>query len=194
MNRFIVTLALILLSHIISYASEPKLLVTAFRKTDNYAVKIHNPTHNNILIKLIDQNGKALFQEMVKSIEVFEKVYNLSSLPKGTYTILVENKFGQARERIEVKNAVGSHPEIGLNLLVGFSKITDNQMKVVVQNKTKRNAQIAIFDSNGKKVSTVASSDKIIIKHMIDLSKLAKGDYKIKVTDGKSVFTKSLRI
>jgi hypothetical protein len=61
------------------------------QKRANVKLSLLNPTNSDIRVIVINMQGRKVFQESIKDQRIIDINYNLKQLPKGKYTILVDN-------------------------------------------------------------------------------------------------------
>lgn len=197
MKNFILLYLTVLFVSNYSFASEKATLsveISRFGTSDNYVLNVTSETASNIVVKISNSIGQAIFSEMIQDVEQYYKVYNLSTLPKGDYTILVDNKQSIFTEKITVNQLSGSHNDLGKSMVVGFSKLRDLKLSVVIQNKSLSEVEITLYTQTGKQIKVITTTKQAISKQQLDLSSLKSGNYKIKISDGKSIFSKEITI
>lgn len=168
--------------------------VLKMKDSDNYALNITNEKLSSIKVHITEQSGEILFTEVFHSVEKFYKVYNLSSLPKGVYFIKVTNDESSVKKEINVNQLKRTHPDLGINMLVGFSGYKDNKITVVVQNKGRRNIELGLYGANGEELNIIKKTNDPMLKQIVDFSDLQPGEYKLKISDRRSVYCKVLTV
>ena len=164
-------------------------------KGDNYMVNIHNKSEADVVISIVDNADKVIFMESIHYAERFRKVYNLSSLPKGGYSIRVNTAAEQVDEPIVINGINTPHPAIGKNILVGFSELSnDKQIELVIQNKTQKAVSFLIVDEQNRVIKEERFGADHLLKKTVNLSGLQPGNYKIKVSCYENVFFKRIQV
>lgn len=167
--------------------------VLQFGNSDNYALSATNKQASSIVVKITDNSGTVIFKEMIQAVEQFYKVYNLSTLTKGKYNILVTNdEDDEVSQEINVNQSKGMHPDLGKNLVVGFSKMKESKMSVVIQNKRMANIEAVLYTHSDQKIKVLLTTKSGISRQSLDFSSLKPGNYKLKINDGKSVYSHKL--
>lgn len=168
--------------------------ISRFSDSDNYTVSAINKEGTNIIMKITNDTGDIIFTEMFHAVEQFYKIYNLSTLPKGKYNIHISNNSENTVQEISVNQLKGSHPDLGKNLVVGFSKVKELKISAVIQNKSKSNVEVALYTSSDQKIKVLITTKEEISRQSLNLSTLKPGNYKLKISDGKSVYCRNLII
>lgn len=184
---------LLIVSTTTTFAKEAlQVEVIRFLESDNYSLHINNPSLSNVKVALSNEKGEMIFTEQIPSIERFRKVYNLSSLPQGTYKIIVSNRSETVSNTLNLNQAKGSHPDLGKTLVAAFSKVQDKKVTVVAQNKSGKNIKVTLYDRSDKKITDILSSKQSLIKQKVDLGTLVAGNYKLRISDGNSVYASNI--
>jgi hypothetical protein len=168
--------------------------IAKFNNTDNYSLVVNNKNATNLIIKIFNNDEEVIFSEMIQNVEQFYKVYNLSTLPKGSYRLLINNNLEEESINIMVHQLKGSHPDLGNHMVVGFSKMKDRKISAFIQNKFKNNVSIKLYNNLDEEINTIATTRDGVSKQLLDLSSLKPGKYKLKVSDGQSIFSTNLVI
>ncbi len=61
------------------------------QKRGKVNISLLNPTNSLIRIFVINPQGRILYQDLIKNQEVIDTNYNLRGLPRGNYTLFVDN-------------------------------------------------------------------------------------------------------
>ena len=72
------------------------------QKRGNLKLSLLNPTNSEVRIIVINMQGRKVFQESIKDQQVIDVNYNLKQLPKGYYTIIVDNAHEVLTKRINL--------------------------------------------------------------------------------------------
>ena len=163
--------------------------IKRFQDSDNYSLFINNPALSNVIVTIADNDNKTVFQEMIPSIEKFHKIYNLSSLPKGAYSMAVDNGVEKLSRSFSLQQAKGHHPDVGKTLIAAFSKVKDKKIMIVAQNKGERIIKLSLYDKFDKKITDIITTKQPLMKQSVNLAKLTSGSYKLRISDGHSTYT-----
>lgn len=163
--------------------------VSQFKDSDNYSLNVVNKNTTHIVVKISNNKDEIIFSEMIQNVEQFYKVYNLSTLPKGKYKMLINNNNEEESFDITINQLKGTHPDLGNHMVVGFSKVKDRQVSAFIQNKHKNDVLVKLYNNLGREINTIATTNDSISKQQLDLSSLKPGNYKLKITDDQSIFS-----
>jgi hypothetical protein len=85
--------------NIITIESDP----TFKRKGDKVLVSLLNLTEGKVVLKVVDSDGRIVFKEDVKGTLVVEKAFDFSKAYSDEYTVIVMDKLGTYKEKIQIK-------------------------------------------------------------------------------------------
>jgi hypothetical protein len=85
--------------NIITLESDP----TFKRKGDKVLVNLLNLTEGKVILKVVDSNERVVFKEEVEGALVVEKAFDFSKAYSDEYTVIVVDKLGTYKEKIEVR-------------------------------------------------------------------------------------------
>ncbi len=158
----------------------------------------------SVPVILVDKNAAAGTDSIVAIVMTNNLgEYMFSNVPAGNYAIRVEIPGLDMIERHEVELTAAKPDAEKMNYLVtntgiiidnstvtGISKGENNRISIypnpaksiVFVSGINQNSVVSIFDSNGRMIMS-----KRIAGNQVDISKLAKGIYSLKVTDNKGV-------
>ncbi|MEO1054688.1 MAG: hypothetical protein AAFX87_28915 [Bacteroidota bacterium] len=182
-----------------AYNSDINVKLTNFKSSNTYVMTLVMETSPEPLtISIKNSTGKTIFQEITKDVERVKKVYDLSSLPVGSYEFeFIQKQTVLRREKVIVKKcAVIRHPDIGKTVNVGFSSYNADNKTILfaVENKAKKQVYMKVYNKSGDMLFTKAIGNDAFLKHRCDLSSLRSGDYTLKVGNGNTVFSRKLTI
>jgi hypothetical protein len=160
MRNTIKTLAafLIVLSAAKSYAHTDSTSVGIFckvvaqEKGDSFKLIYQGNKKANVSIKWIDNNSHVLYSENVKSSDSFVKQYDLTTLPKGEYTVkVVADDYEFTKEvitgaAVEMKMAIRNLGDKKV-LLTGYPVKSTDLFIVVLNDKSERIFEQSISDA-----------------------------------------------
>ncbi|WP_394975730.1 hypothetical protein [uncultured Croceitalea sp.] len=85
--------------NIISLDSDP----TFKRKGDRVLVNFLNLTEGKVVLKVIDSEGRIIFKENIEGALIVEKAFDFSKAYSNEYTVIVVDKLGTYKERIQIR-------------------------------------------------------------------------------------------
>jgi hypothetical protein len=170
--------------------TEVSMTLDRYKKSDVFLLTVNNKNGNDIIVRVTDAHKEVLFEQSVRFVEKIKKVYNLSTLPKGTYQFSVANNNGSSQSvTIGTTESFTEHPENGKSILVGFSKISQKKsVNVTVQNKTKQGVAMTIQDAQGKTIKQEDMGKGELVKKEVLLDGIPSGSYLIKIGNSDNQF------
>lgn len=175
-----------------AYGQKAEILVQDGRpKVTVWVSKGHLP----LQVTFLDQDNKVVFEDRVLKLVNLGKIYDLSALEDGRYTLKMETKFREVNKEInlfggDVAMNDGSQrffaiPAIDLGN--GFFDVKFNSTRIA-------NLDIAILDRNGKEVFEDKIGGVVAVNKRYQISSMDRGEYTIKVTTPDKVFYKELSL
>ena len=175
-----------------TYGQKAEVLIQDGRpKVTVWVSKGHLPLE----VTFLDQNNKVVFEDRVLKLVNLGKVYDLSALQDGRYTLKMETKFREVNKEINlfgndvVMNDISQRffaiPAIDLGN--GFFDVKFNSTRIA-------NLDIAILNRNGKEVFEDKIGGVVAVNKRYQIGSMDRGEYTIKVTTPDKVFYKELSL
>ncbi|GAA0763005.1 T9SS type A sorting domain-containing protein [Psychroflexus lacisalsi] len=136
---------------------------------------------DNNKLSFIDAKGELLFVDTELSQPYFKKI-SLKTLPKGTYTISLENSNIISYKSV-LKTSRGIKVEdYGVVFKPKFKVMNTNkrQVRVSFTNPTKDFTQMKIYDAEGHLIMDVKDKD-LVFKKTLDFSEAPAGEYSVAI-------------
>ncbi|MDG1278027.1 MAG: hypothetical protein P8O16_12155 [Algoriphagus sp.] len=152
------------------------------------AVAFTEAPKGTVIVKISDSQDRLIMRDRINQTEAFAKKYDLTDLPKGTYSIQVLDQSGVISSA-SVENFIEVKPEVFSRV----SKIEGNSYRLLVSNLDSKEVEVMIYDG-----------DKMIHSEMIDnpqgLHKIYKIEqagkdgisFKVKTASGFESFVSTL--
>lgn len=143
--------------------------------------------------KLIDQQGKVLYINKINALDQEVKSYDLSSLTKGDYTMIIEDEMSIDKIFLQLSDSKITHVEKSKPIYKP-TFIAEANDKVHF-NLLSRNKEATLsVTRNGEELYSETYEGEPSINEIIDFSQADKGDYTIKVSILGEVFYKNVSI
>jgi len=160
----------------LSYGSnEPyfKVEVTGQR---TFSLQVENLT-GTTRISLQDTNGEMVYKEQIASVSTYTKQFDVTSLPKGNYTLIVEDDFKRQSAKISVADQLVAE----FDELYFFPLIVQDGKYITVSKIASANERLSvvIYDVNDKLLFSEVLQGQDFLGKRFDFSKAPKGTYKI---------------
>jgi len=157
-------------------------------------LKLQN-SDGDILISVKDIEGHVLYSENYEGIN-FSKKYDLAALRNGDYFFEIEGRtkiklmpFKVSSKKVSFNNEIETvyyKPTVRQDKnLVYVSKVTFNEEVSLA---------ISLYDEKLNKLYSEELSGALSLGKVLDISKLAKGNYKLVLKSGNKVFTEEIKI
>ncbi|WP_051315996.1 hypothetical protein [Algoriphagus vanfongensis] len=106
-------------------------------------VAVSEAPQGTVIVKITDNENRLVLRDRIVKEEAFAKRYDLTALPKGTYSVEVLDQSGVLRTAT-FENYVAEAPTVYSRV----SKISDNQYRLLVSNLDAKDITVSIFDGD----------------------------------------------
>jgi hypothetical protein len=188
-NFLFVIVLLCFASNIFATDSKPSLrIVTSEKKI--FTLIAENTKNTLLTIRIFDEQGINLFKEKVALDNNHSRSYDLSSLPKGTYEIEIEDnssfrKYIVTSNSNDLKIKENSEGKIYKPVI----KLEDNFILFNMLNLNSGDVSFAINNDAGEEIHVENIQNTQTIHKGYNLSNLPSGEYLIAVKTSNKVFT-----
>ena len=147
---------------------------------------------DNVVVRILDQNGKLINSDKLSDVRAFKRTYNLIGLPTGNYKIEVKNAEGKASQ------AIFHNPVTATNLHTIVGQLPNvNKFKVLVgPNDHNKKITVQIVDENNNILieESIKNAQNGFSK-VFDLSRVESSYVTFKVNNGeeKASYTRDLK-
>ncbi len=186
-------LLLILLS-VIAFTSVkadnlPKLKIDSNK---SFVLNTNDWNNTELTLSIVDHGGALVYEDTILPSEKGIKKYNLQLLPKGTYNVVVSDQYKTVKYDIAVsRNEVSSISEGNATYMPQVNSSRENiDINVLALRK---NVKISLTDDQGNELYGERIKDMPTITKRLNIAKLEKGDYVLKVNVGDSWYTQLIR-
>ncbi len=193
-NRFHVLLisALILGSTSVFAAREPQVNVVS--QGDNKLMMELFMYEASATVRIVDGNGYLLFSEKTGQNPQYAKVFDMATLPEGSYRFEVEGENTIQIIDFKVKesklNLLGEMETYYKPVIRQKDKVADLQLF----NASEQPVSVTFRNADGQLLLRHAPEAAIRIEKRFDLAQLAPGTYSMTVQVGKRIYQKQLLI
>jgi len=160
----------------LSYGSNAPYFKVQVTGSRTFSLEVSNLT-GSTRISLQDTNGDVVYREQIASASSYTKQFDVSSLPKGNYTLKVEDEFKMQSATISVAEQLVAEFEE----LYFFPLIVQDGKYITVSKIASANERLSvvIYDANDKLLFSEVLQGKDFLGKRFDFSKAPKGTYKI---------------
>ncbi|MFM8911434.1 MAG: hypothetical protein ACKOE6_00775, partial [Flammeovirgaceae bacterium] len=121
-----------------------------------FKVMYHSAEKSTVQVRIANAEGEIIFKESFKNTDGFVRPYNLSELPKGSYSVTVDNGNAIRTELIEYRNSVaqknihfGKVIDQNKIAITGFSS-SESEFFIKVLDQQKREVFAGSYTVNGQ--------------------------------------------
>jgi hypothetical protein len=146
-------------------------------------------------VRIQDQEGFTWVEEKVAVSGQFKKVFDLGSLPFGSYTLIIKSKINEIVQPLTVSNK---------ELILDESKRVEyfqanmiqkrENVKVSLMNPTNSEVRVFVINSKGMVLYQDAIKGQMIIDENYNLKHLPSGKYTLVVDNAHETFTKKISL
>ena len=165
-----------------SYATDA-VTVSTDNTTRKVKVAVTKPALYDISVRVEDDRGLIIHHENIRAKTRFGKVYDLSNLENGIYTITSSDGLVTTTRTIEVEGSATR--QIGEETThKPLFVLKDNYLKIQLLNQDRQNIEIKVEGFETIHHDSHAGNDLVFAK-ALDISSLPKGEYAAEVKVGK---------
>jgi hypothetical protein len=145
-------------------------------------VIVSQPRLQDISVDVTDDKGYSIYQEDIRAKTTYGKVYDLSNLDEGIYTITASGELVTTTRKIKVEGS--SATEISCKTSFRpFIMLKDNYLKVQFFNQNQENIEFTV-EGSGTIYHQSKPGDELVFGEMLDVSKMPAGKYFARVNVG----------
>lgn len=165
-----------------------KIYISSYLKTDYAIITAQHGNSENYRVRIYDEAGSELYSSLrINGSSAFQKLFDLSTLEDGKYSIELKSKKETSVEEFVIKgnrlaSVVGSKEDS--SLLNAFFRVSDNKLYVSHMNFSNAGLQIRIGDEYGTDVYSSDLPSEGAYSGMFDVTNLPTGDYTVLLISG----------
>jgi len=184
--KTLLTLALAATLGVTSYANETneKALAEVRAKDSKVSVTLREGA-GKVRLAILDPDGKKLHQQTVHVKNDLRVPYDLSELPAGEYTVMIESNVNQPFSEKEVFTVETKATPQALPLMAYGKAIDDDSIKLTVIGLEEPGVKVQIMDSNGKNLYVDKIDEPEAFTRVYNMKNVSIEDISITVTDKK---------
>lgn len=173
---FIFAIAISFTSFTSAFADEDNLLTTveALPNSTKFILKFENEKQEKVKIKIYDADLKLVHSEALGSQAQIQRIYDMSAIGEGTYTVLIEGETYNEKRTVTLTKAIKN------NFIATFSpEATNNRVFASVENN-KGTVKLTLTDLGGNILyeETINQESK---ECTINLGNLKNGTYFLQI-------------
>lgn len=182
-TKGLVLAALMLASAVASTFASGKLAVSPYLKTNFAIVSAVVSTEDGARLAIKDEFGTVLYRSSkINNAESFQKLLDLSTLPNGTYKVVLEGKSVKEVSTFEVKNSklsVEKYSASNVASSASFFRRNNDMLVVSYLNPALKSSSLTIYDSKGETVYSAEIPVKETYSALYKINDLPKGQYTV---------------
>ncbi len=173
---FAITFSFISVTTFASPADEDDMIaiVEALPNSTKFILKFENEKEEKLKVNIYNADLKLVFSEALGKTAQIQRIYDMSNLGEGTYTVLIKGKTYKEKRTIKVKSALKN------NFNATFSPKAINKKIFASVENNKGTVKLTLTDSEGHILyeETINEENK---KRTLNLQGLKKGTYFLQV-------------
>ena len=144
-------------------------------------------------LSIIDSNGDFIFTENVSSATIFNRTYNLTEFPRGTYYLEIETDVKVVRYEINVfDNQAFLSKEALKETAKPILKSVEGFVSLQIENPEKTPIKVSICDSSDEEVYSGIFEEVATLNKKFDLTKSQGEHYTFVMTYNNKFFVENI--
>ena len=125
-------------------AATSSVVVTHANGSTLFKVYYKASKPGNVKVSIRNEHGDGVFFEVIKKMDAFIRPYNFEGLPKGQYTVTVEDESSKTVEKVD-------YSDFKVEKLIRIAKLSNANDKylLTISSPKPEDVFIYFFDSNG---------------------------------------------
>ncbi len=189
-NRILISLAMSLLFTNVAVANH---YIPVFKVEGNkFYLSLENVSVQTS-VRILDGKGFAWVEEKVAISAQFKKVFNLESLPAGSYTLIVKSKLKETIQPITITEQELRMDESKRTVYFQAQLLHKRgHLKLSLSNPTNSMVRIFVISPAGRMVYQDEIKNQRVIDKDYNLKQLAAGNYTVIVDNARETYTQSI--
>jgi hypothetical protein len=155
-------------------------------------VTVSQPRLHDISVSVADEKGYLIYHDNIKAETKYGRVFDLSNLDDGIYTVTSSNQLVSTVKKIKVEGS--STREIGEETIhKPLIVLKDNYLRVQLLNQNQEDIEITI-DGFETIYQESQAGNELVFGKMLDVSELPRGEYSAMVKVGKNSYSHRFKI
>lgn len=189
-NRILISLAMSLLFTNVAVANH---YIPVFKVEGNKFYLSLDNVSAQTSVRILDGKGFAWVEEKVAISGQFKKVFNLESLPSGSYNLIVKSKLKETIQPITITEQELKMDESKRTVYFQANLLKKRgNLKLSLPNPTNSIVRIFVLSPEGRIVYQDEIKDQLVIDKSYKLKQLAAGSYTVMVDNARNTYTQSI--
>lgn len=170
-----------------------KIVISSYLRTDYAVITARYDAAENYRVKIFNAEGDELYaSSRINGTASFQKLFDLTSLEDGEYTIELTSK----KEKATEKFAILDHELVSVNgkkeeseMLKAFFRVANDRLYVSHMNFDNAALRIKIDDKFGTEIYNSSLPTESTYTGMFDLTNLPSGEYQVSLVSGNKEYS-----
>lgn len=159
-----------------AFADEGNIIaiVEALPNSTKFILKFENEKQEKLKVKIYNSDLKLVFSEVLGKEAQIQRIYDMTAIGEGTYTVLVEGETYKETRQVTIKNALQN------DFIATFSPKPTNKRVFASIDNNKGTVQLTLTDLDGRILyeETINEESK---ERTLNFKNLDKGTYFLQV-------------
>ena len=151
-----------------------------------FKIYYSKPATSRVKVAIFNQEGKRVFQEVIKAKEGFARPYNMKELPSGTYTFEISDN--EEIKRFEFTYGLETaKTEKTSEVFVNVTRLDEARYLLALENADNEKINVEIYNENEE---MIYSGSEMIEKHfaqLYNLKSVITNNITFKIYSGKDM-------
>ncbi|WP_430812003.1 MULTISPECIES: hypothetical protein [unclassified Carboxylicivirga] len=164
------------------------IVIDSYLKTNYAIITARYDLSEAYRVKIFDEEGQLLYSSsQIKAATPFQKVFDLTSLDDGDYTIELTGKNGTSSDVFTIANKEliqSANTKVMEQSDLIFFRVAEDKLYVSHNNFDNKDLSISITDKIGAELYNANLSSETTYSGMFDLKDLPRGNYFVSLVSG----------
>ena len=158
----------------------------------SFVLNTNDWDNTELALSIVDHHGTLVYEDTILPTERGMKRYNLQLLPKGSYSVVVRDEYKTVKYDISVSEWEVSSISEGMATFYPQIFTSDNNIDINLLSLSKK-VKISLVDEAGN----VLYGEKLVgmptVTKRLNIAKLEKGEYSLRVSVGDNYYTQIIK-
>ncbi len=159
-----------------AFADEDNMIATveALPNSTKFLLKFENEKQEKLKVKIYNSDLKLVFSEVIGKQAQIQRIYDMSAIGEGTYTILIEGETYKEKRTVTVQTTLKN------NFIATFSPEATNKKVFASVENNKGTVKLTLTDEEGNILyeETINEESK---ERVLNLQDLERGTYFLQI-------------
>jgi hypothetical protein len=146
-------------------------------------------------VKFVNREGATLIEEKITVSGQFESVFDLESLPFGSYTLIIKSDFKETVQPITItaKELIMEESDRAAYFPANFTE-KRGRLTLSLLNPENHTINVFVMDHLGRVVYRDSINDQAVVEKEYNLKKFPAGKYTVVVDNGDQSYTRYVKL